>query len=1266
MIETINNLKDNIYNLNITEIFSIINDILKYDLSNISLLDREELLDNLSNILSNNNNIETKNNELIYIINTYQDNKDKNWYEFYFKLYYLILNKCLKSNTDQITLNTIYKLHNEFKKHTGFNIIENINNNNFKEINNKSYIVNDDIRLFIELLGLDNVMRFETETGFFTHKSTSESEDFEMIELLSYNFDEDINYKDGNLSYDDFLSTLAKHLNMIRKKSKFMAYPNYDFIKGSFREKYSDIFIRDDAPQELKDSFYYNKIYFKDIKANKDWIPYLVNCNLKNALSEDLCFYGENEYNFIETYSKKYGNLKLLNLIKDYGNLLSGLDIERVEDLDKEIRKKIYQKICNEKLNYYDYLKDCNEFILEYHDLFINKNHTYSKLFYDGKLNYNHIALIPEVLEMLKGKNLHMAFRTNATGRKYITIEGQFQSKDLIDIVGNDNFLKLCYKYGRFLETVVKLFNKNDFINKSFDEIDNMLKEKIINECKLRCNVYNDYIDNKKTRNYSNDDYDWMGLVAFYIRYPDLFLSDNCPLELKNYFYADDFYNRGFNNYHIHKEWLPYLDNREVAASLRRSINKSGFIDKYFDIFGIDKGVNLGIKKPETVTYMIISDETLLMKKWYDKTGGKFIPDVVIMNNFNIDNADKFLSNATKWSKLVKINGYNVNDTKDALIKIAYCFGVFDSDQKGFKELYELLTGVPTNISSNYSECIDNADDILINKHLDKYNKLKELLIAEGFNLNNNIGIFKQLYRKKEDGSYLFTINSQKFPKSSLLIRELLEYTNIPCVISSDFAHKYFGGLDLRYDPEFREFFINNLDKIFENQEYNYLIPSIHKRFAAIKATCSNNKLTWENACNYVMTNKYEHIDIGNEKLSQIVSLVGYSQKDFEILQEIYDYGKKRVFSSIPRISNERGKYNYEILRLDDPLAIGIGNLTDCCQAYGNAAETCMEHSMIDNNGRIFVIRDNLNNIVAQSWVWRNKDVVCFDNIEIPHKAFARAAGRKDKTGKNILAEEVYDIYKQAARELILEDERVYKKLLNTGKISKEEYDGLRIGMVTVGLGYNDIAEVIKSKASPISNKEKNIKPLNYEPVKSRGHLYTNDSRTQYVLDERNNRIPYNGDNLIVHKDDYMIYDNSNFREMELLSLSKLELVTNGSIGKLSFISNYNDGNLVSEIARYYGLNLDTTRIILHPNFGIIFDISNNTIRIGDLVFNTKVTNGDKIMDIENEVIIQLKLAFEQISNNMNIDVSRLNNNQLNMYNKVIETQLERGASHGK
>src|SRR5699024_4841585 len=142
-----------------------------------------------------------------------------------------------------------------------------------------------------------------------------------------------------------------------------------------------------------------------------------------------------------------------------------------------------------------------------------------------------------------------------------------------------------------------------------------------------------------------------------------------------------------------------------------------------------------------------------------------------------------------------------------------------------------------------------------------------------------------------------------------------------------------------------------------------------------------------------------------------------------------------------------------------------------------------------------------LGNIVAQSWVWRNKDVLCFDNIEIPDKAFVRATKEYPELGRSGFSDEVFEIYKQAAHDLIVADEKIYKELLESGKITKAQYDGLRLGKVTVGLGCNDIAESLKQNS--IIDKGTISRPLPFdEPVKLSRGLYISDSTTQCILEE--------------------------------------------------------------------------------------------------------------------------------------------------------------------
>ena len=85
-----------------------------------------------------------------------------------------------------------------------------------------------------------------------------------------------------------------------------------------------------------------------------------------------------------------------------------------------------------------------------------------------------------------------------------------------------------------------------------------------------------------------------------------------------------------------------------------------------------------------------------------------------------------------------------------------------------------------------------------------------------------------------------------------------------------------------------------------------------------IKIANINRKLTLDLAVSYVQNNKYTDVEIGNESVAEISAIAGYTQEDFDTLQKIYNYGKQRIFSSIPRIENKTDKYNYGQSRLYD------------------------------------------------------------------------------------------------------------------------------------------------------------------------------------------------------------------------------------------------------------------------------------------------------------------------------------------------------------
>ena len=713
------------------------------------------------------------------------------------------------------------------------------------------------------------------------------------------------------------------------------------------------------------------------------------------------------------------------------------------------------------------------------------------------------------------------------------------------------------------------------------------------------------------------------------------------------------------------KEWMEYLENKSIKSAILRNKFYKENLSKYFQQFG-SKALKLGINRAETVSRMIENNNVYLMREWYDKTGCKFIPDIVIMQNFNITDADKFLLSGKTWSRLMKIKSFSSSvESREAMLKLAYSFGAFDNDQRGFKKLMDLLTGIPTKINSDKKHFMDKV----INSNLNNIdNDIKKDLISalekENAVINPNENLMSQIYKENETGGYTLMIDPQSCPNSAKIIRTILEKYNEFPILNADKVHKIFGGFKLDYNPEFREFLLENIDIILTNPDVGRYIPMIQKQFDKIKVANSNRKLTLDLAISYVNENKYTNVKLGNERVAAVSAIAGYSQLDFEELQKIFDYGKKRTFSSIPRINNSTEKYNYEILRLDDPLAMAIGTLTDCCQELNSAAEMCMEHSMVDKNGRVFVIRDKDGNIVAQSWVWRNKGVLCFDNIEVPNRAFTRAI-KNNEEDREKFTDEIYDIYKKAAQELIEKDNDMYKQLLEAGKISKEEYEGLKLKKVTVGLGYNDIANSIKRNSK--SDDEILSGPIPFEaPIKLHHGLYTNDSVTQYVLEKKEDYKYYDGDAMPVYSDNYEIYDNNNFPQKEIIFLNKLSLALKGYE---LLLDNAKDKNIVSTLGQNYGLNPQNTRIVMNSNFAILYEIGQDKIRIGELLYNdNQVDNEDT--KINDYVSMQMYLAITQISEGKEIDISLLNKAQKARYMQVINIKdnidKERGVGYAK
>lgn len=138
-------------------------------------------------------------------------------------------------------------------------------------------------------------------------------------------------------------------------------------------------------------------------------------------------------------------------------------------------------------------------------------------------------------------------------------------------------------------------------------------------------------------------------------------------------------------------------------------------------------------------------------------------------------------------------------------------------------------------------------------------------------------------------------------------------------------------------------------------------------------------------------------------RLVGLFKFIGCSNSVVNETLSLHDQMLNRTESSIPRIIGTKDEYSYEILRLDDMEGLVVGNKTDCCFTVLGNGYSCLKHAVTSKNGRILVIKKN-NEILAHSWIWRNGDLLCLDNIEI---------------SKTISQVDFFEVYLQLADEIM-------------------------------------------------------------------------------------------------------------------------------------------------------------------------------------------------------------------------------------------------------
>ena len=225
-------------------------------------------------------------------------------------------------------------------------------------------------------------------------------------------------------------------------------------------------------------------------------------------------------------------------------------------------------------------------------------------------------------------------------------------------------------------------------------------------------------------------------------------------------------------------------------------------------------------------------------------------------------------------------------------------------------------------------------------------------------------------------------------------------------------------------------------------------------------------------------------------RLEGLFKYIGCSNSIVNETLKLHDEILNRKETTIPRITGTQNEYTYEILRYDDMTSLAVGNITDCCFTVLGAGYQCLRHALTSKNGRIFVIKKD-NEIIAHSWIWRNGNHICFDNIEI---------------SKKLNRIDFLNIYIEASNKIIEETYKYEKeKGVTNVTIGYTNFDKRICGIENYTCLVSESCDLVKYK-DRLNNKKIMTSSI---PTPLEQVNYSDSKNVQFIINGNTNIIPY-------------------------------------------------------------------------------------------------------------------------------------------------------------
>lgn len=442
----------------------------------------------------------------------------------------------------------------------------------------------------------------------------------------------------------------------------------------------------------------------------------------------------------------------------------------------------------------------------------------------------------------------------------------------------------------------------------------------------------------------------------------------------------------------------------------------------------------------------------------YPQTRFINFPDLDVFLNLNVDLCSKY--NHRIYKKLLE-NGIFESVNKKIIIDLIGIFGLFNNDQYVYKrlEILEKILNRQVIINESDYEVLDNEfKKYFKNIKMEEYNIKENIKIPSEFSLylkrrmdKNDVKLINKINKRlgKQIKSF-FTqnyipkiINKYELVDNNTNIKKFIYNSKFDGTFNKYNLENMFLNSSKKYNPKSLNFIVENIDYIINNSYVQGYVKNIIDRYDEIKKyylQMGNNDINIIDMVNYLSSYVFLNTNDENIEFSLLAKNAGVTnQEHFEEYQRLYEKMKIKRKSSIPRIVETFKLGNYkvgiEILRLSDPLGLFVGEkrYTNNCLKLGDLGEECLRHAV--SEGRTLCIylynENNDKTMLAESWIWRNGNLICFDNIE----------------GTNLLKKN------EKYQSLVFSAYKIITELLVQYMNNNNDY----IGAVTVGKGQSDI-----------------------------------------------------------------------------------------------------------------------------------------------------------------------------------------------------------------